>query len=106
MQLVIMLGGAVRAIYSETIHLAVLGSPVIRRASYVEPTADGQWTADLRLVDGPVLGPFPRRSDALAAEQAWLEDNLLGCRSESLRPQLSTRGHVFESALSKNRVSA
>ena len=77
MQLVIMLGGAVRGIYSEAIDLAALGSPAIRRASYVEPTSDGQWTADLGLVDGPVLGPFPRRSDALAAEQAWLEDILL-----------------------------
>ena len=82
MQLVIMLGGAVRGVYSEQIDLAALGSPVIRRASYVEPTSDGQWTADLGLVDGPILGPFPRRSDALAAEQAWLEDMLLCCGSD------------------------
>ena len=41
------------------------------------PTADGRWTADLRPVGGPVLGPFARRSEALEAERAWLEANWL-----------------------------
>ena len=34
---------------------------------------DGAWTADLSPVNGPVLGPYTRRSEALAAEIAWLE---------------------------------
>jgi hypothetical protein len=63
--------GRVRAIYSEAIDLAALGPPVIARASFVEPGPDGRWTADLRPVVGPVLGPFPHRSAALAAEHAW-----------------------------------
>jgi hypothetical protein len=45
---------------------------VILRASYVEPNATGRWAADLDPVGGPVLGPFDHRSEALAAEQAWL----------------------------------
>ena len=35
------------------------------------------WLADLSPVNGPVLGPFDRRSEALAAELAWLEANWL-----------------------------
>ena len=49
----------------------------LRRASHVEPTADGQWTADLSPVQGPVLGPFKLRKEALAAEVRWLVDNVL-----------------------------
>jgi len=77
MQLVIEPGGAVRAIYTEAINLAALGSPVIRRASHVEPDARGRWFADLSPTQGPRLGPFGQRSDALAAEQAWLKANWL-----------------------------
>ena len=73
MNLLITPAGQVRAIYDEAIALETLGSPSITRASHVEPTAHGQWTADLRPVGGPELGPFARRAEALAAELAWLE---------------------------------
>jgi len=72
MLLVIAPGGRIRGIYGEAIDLAVLGSLAICRASYVEPDAFGQWEADLAPVSGPRLGPFDRRSEALAAEEAWL----------------------------------
>ena len=49
----------------------------IARGSHVEPTVDGQWTADLSPVNGPVLGPFRCRSDALVAERQWLEEHWL-----------------------------
>lgn len=42
------------------------------RASHVEPTASGEWAADLAPVGGPRLGPFKRRGQALAAEVRWL----------------------------------
>ncbi len=71
-ELVITPSGEVRAIYSEEIDLAALGPPEIHRASHVEPDAAGRWHADLRPVLGPVLGPFAFRSEALAAEVAWL----------------------------------
>lgn len=77
MQLHISTGGIVRCIYGEVLELSALGHASIRRASHVEPTADGRWTADLRPVNGPVLGPFSRRSDALAAEHRWLLDHWL-----------------------------
>ena len=54
-----------------------LGRPRIVRASIVEPDDDGRWHADLRLLLGPVLGPFACRSEALAAEVAWLEEHWL-----------------------------
>ena len=78
MQLVIELGGAVRCIYGEDIDLVALGSPTIFRASHVEPDEHGRWLADLSPMNGPRLGPFHLRSEALAAEHSWLETNWLG----------------------------
>jgi len=79
MQLVIKPGGVVRCVYAEAIDLSALGNPAISRASHVEPDEQGRWSADLSPVSGPVLGPFDHRSEALEAEQAWLEANWLGC---------------------------
>ena len=69
-------GGRVRALYSEALELAILGRVSIRRASHVEPDEGGAWSADLAPVGGPKLGPFAKRSDALAAEETWLSDRL------------------------------
>ncbi len=77
MKLYISATGECTAIYDESLDLHTLGRPEISRASHVEPTADGQWTADLSLVAGPLLGPFPARSLALAAEVAWLDQCLI-----------------------------
>lgn len=77
MQLVISPGGVVQCIYSETIDLAKLGNPVIRRASHVEPDQQGRWLADMSPVGGPVLQNYATRSEALAAELAWLEAHWL-----------------------------
>ena len=77
MQLVVDPAGKIRAIYGEQIDLATLGRPSVFRASHVEPDRDGRWHADLRPVLGPVLGPFARRSEAIAAEVAWLEEHWL-----------------------------
>lgn len=65
--------GAVRFVYEDALRgLLALGQPTIRRASHVEPTPEGRWTADLGPMDGPVLGPFETRAAALATERAWL----------------------------------
>jgi len=76
--------GAIRAVYSEEIDLrglaAGLGELSIRRASHVEPAADGTWEADLRPVGGPLLVGFQLRSAALAAELRWLDEHLGGLR--------------------------
>ena len=77
MQLVVAPDGRVRAIYGEAIPLAALGRPRITRASTGEPDRDGRWHADLWPAFGPVLGPFATRSEALAAEVAWLEAHWL-----------------------------
>ncbi len=78
MNLVIEKNGLVRGIYGEEIALDALGPVKIVRASHVEPDDSGRWLADLSPVGGPVLGPYDRRSEALAAEVAWLEKNWLG----------------------------
>ena len=76
MVLVIDIQGTARCLYSEVLDLAGLGSLVISRASHVEPDEAGLWWADLSPVDGPALGPFPLRSEALVAESTWLDNRL------------------------------
>lgn len=72
MELYISADGTCQSVYDELVDLRLLGPTEIRRASHVEPTLDGQWIADMRPLAGPLLGPFPKRSQALAAEVAWL----------------------------------
>ena len=69
--------GRVRGIYSDSFPWRELGRPVVSRASEVEPDPLGFWYADLSLSGGPRIGPFALRSDAIAAEVAWLERNRL-----------------------------
>ena len=57
--------------------LSCLGKSVrIKRSSHVE-FIDGNWLADMHPSDGPILGPFGTRKQALLAETKWLEDNHL-----------------------------
>ncbi len=72
MELYITTDGKCQSVYDESVDLRILGPMEIRRASHVEPTPDGQWTADMRPLAGPVLGPFSTRSPALSAEIVWL----------------------------------
>ena len=77
MKLLVRPAGTARAIYDELIDRAVLGRVTITRASHVEPDEQGRWRADLSPVNGPVLGPFDHRSEALQAEHDWLERHWL-----------------------------
>ncbi len=78
MELTIARGGTIHCVYGEAIDLNVLGRVSIRRASHVEPDDTGHWFADLSPVAGPRIGPFDRRSEALAAELAWLNAHWRG----------------------------
>lgn len=82
MHLVVDPRGVVRGVYAEAIDLSRLGAVTIGRASHVEPDAAGRWWADLAPVGGPTLGPFDRRSEALAAEVSWLDVHRFGDRVE------------------------
>ncbi|WP_417396013.1 hypothetical protein [Gimesia chilikensis] len=77
MELMITPEATIRCLYDETLELTALGQPQIQRGSHVEPMVDGNWMADLSPVSGPLLGPFARRSEALTAEIAWLEQHWL-----------------------------
>jgi hypothetical protein len=77
MRLVIDAQATVRGLYDEAFDLSPLGELSIRRASHVEPDAAGRWWADLSPSGGPKLGPFARRSEAIAAEMAWIEAHAL-----------------------------
>ena len=75
MELVVSPAGTITAIYDEILDLDAIGRPQIVRASHVEPDADGLWFA--AIVDGPTLGPFERRSAAIAAEVQWITEHRL-----------------------------
>lgn len=77
MDLLINPTGGIRCVYDESIDLSSIGQVSIRRGSHVEPTPNGQWTADLSPVNGPLLGPFATRTDALTAEVTWLRGHWL-----------------------------
>jgi hypothetical protein len=77
MHLLIKPGGNVRCVYAETIDLTKVGRLAISRGSQVEPNEDGRWIVDLAPVNGPRLGPFLRRSNALIAEAEWLDAHWL-----------------------------
>lgn len=68
--------GEIRFIHQDDLAEALqAGRATTRRASYVEP-GKGGWKADLKPVNGPVLGPFNRRDAALRAEDNWLRQHL------------------------------
>jgi hypothetical protein len=82
MELVVDAGGDVQCIYDEALDLRELGKLQITRASHVEPDAEGYWWADMGPVDGPMLGPYGCRSEALKSEIRWMADSALpipGC---------------------------
>jgi len=73
-------GSTIQTVYDERLDLRALGLVSINRASMVEPDCQGRWWAEMvpHVTGHPSerLGPFERRSQALAAELAWLEENL------------------------------
>jgi hypothetical protein len=72
-QLLVDKDGSVRCLYNESIALRQLGALSISRGSHVEPDDQGCWLVDMSPTGGPNLGPFSERSEALQAEQQWLE---------------------------------
>ena len=74
--------GAVSMIYNEAYDMSAHGPTKIRRASQVEPNADGKWEADMSLLGeehaGVILGPFDDRSDAITAEVDYINKHYLG----------------------------
>lgn len=73
---IVVSGDQIRFIHQDDlVEMLLVGKSTTRRASHVELSQDG-WNADLRPVNGPVLGPFARRDAALQAEAQWLRENL------------------------------
>ena len=69
--------GTIEGLYQEVLTLDTCGDRTIRRASSVEPSDDGSWQVQIGLIGGESLcmSGFRTRSDALAAEKAWIVDN-------------------------------
>jgi hypothetical protein len=70
--------GSASTIYADEMsELFAEGTTKISRASHVEPDPNGSgWIADMSPVQGPVLGPFDLRQQALDAEVEYLKINL------------------------------
>lgn len=68
--------GTASFIYNEALDPNILGKAEIKRASHVEPDKDGKWWADMSPSGGGKLGPFDKRSEAIAEEIKWLEERL------------------------------
>lgn len=75
MRLFIDRSGSIKYLYTEAIDADNFGTiEEITRASNVEPV--GQlWES--QIIDGPILGPYKLRSQALAAEINYLETEVL-----------------------------
>ena len=92
-EIIISPDGTVRGVYSPIVDkiTKALGDPVTQRASHVEPTNElsdkaaqwlwdnkeepvlpDKWWADMLPVEGPVLGPYDTREEALDEEVKWL----------------------------------
>ena len=69
--------GEVTMIYSDSlVELMDQGEVTVTRASHVEPGLNGGWLADMAPSNGPLLGPYRLRDEALQAEVEWLERKL------------------------------
>ena len=86
MNIVVNTDGTLAFIYDDKLTgLMAEGQATVKRASHVEPADGGGWEADMRPVmgkAGPVLRapdgqPFKTRAEALAAEVAYLNREVL-----------------------------
>lgn len=70
--------GTIKLIYEDDLRgLLTNGKAEIKRVSHVEPTIDGRWEADLSPINGPILGPYDTRKEALESEVNYLIANIL-----------------------------
>ena len=83
-KIVVKRGGDLNFIYTDRLRrLMHEGDATTKRASHVEPgdPSNGQnplqWYADLTPSNGPVLGGFETRQEALGAEVEWLNINVV-----------------------------
>jgi hypothetical protein len=66
--------GTLKYIYDDSLlPLTKLGQATTKRASHVEPE-NNSWVVDLSPINGPKLGPFQLREQALQAERAWIHE--------------------------------
>jgi hypothetical protein len=95
MEFVVGCDGVARCIYDEGMALREIGTLKITRASHVEPDAAGYWWADMGPVDGPVLGPYGSRSEALGAERAFLINEDIADSQDKAHTNATHRLHLL-----------
>jgi|GEM_PF-680725 len=103
MELVVSVSGDVSCVYGEELDLRELGRLTITRASHVEPDDDGFWFADMGPVNGPVLGPFMSRGEAITAEREWLVVQIVETTSNQRLPCTAPDASALLAAFEANR---
>ena len=74
--------GSMEFIYADDLRdLIDEGNATIHRVSNVEPGIDGFWYA--QMINGPILGPFKYRQDALNAEIDYINEEMLNGSKKS-----------------------
>ena len=69
--------GKISMIYRDELgELLKQGNSETKRASFVEPSQNNTWEADLKSSNGPKLTGFNTRQEALDEEKQWLERKL------------------------------
>lgn len=76
MQLRIDPKGTILTLYQEELDLGELGPTDIQRASHVEPEG-ALWFVDLAPINGPRIDGFSTRSEAIQAENDWIDSHVL-----------------------------
>ena len=91
---IVISGGVGRAIYSDELapYIRALQG-TIKRATYVEPDADGTWHVDLTRFDRGTYSGFETRQAAVDWEIKWLTENWL--HSKSPRKRTSQSWAIF-----------
>jgi hypothetical protein len=71
-------GGVVTAVWDDALAGLVELAETVEcwRASHIEMRPDGLWQVDFLPVNGPILGGYRLRADALTAEREWLARHL------------------------------
>ena len=64
---------------------------------------EGYWWAGMGPVDGPVLGPFRSRTEALGAERGWLVGQIVETASNQRLPGTAPDASVLLAAFEANR---
>ena len=82
MQIIVKPTGVFISVYDDAFDYGDFCKPQIRRVSQIEPDDSGGWIADLSPINGPKLGSFDKRNEAIEAELEYVNAMLAECEPQ------------------------